>query len=104
MPRRCGARSHPACTDAPRVERDVPAETFGSARQGCTTIRLEDDPPGAAVHTEAHPRVAIIANRGPNDFVWEDGQWVTRPSTGGLVSMLEPLARQPDVVWFCCVS
>ena len=50
------------------------------------------------------PRVAIIANRGPNDFIWRNGRWVARPSAGGLVSMLTPLARQPDVAWFCCVS
>ncbi len=51
-----------------------------------------------------HPTIAVIANRGPNDFVWQEGAWVTRPASGGLVSMLEPLARRPDVVWFCCVS
>ncbi|MES2569402.1 MAG: HPr family phosphocarrier protein [Verrucomicrobiota bacterium] len=48
--------------------------------------------------------VVIIANRGPHDFVWEAGHWVAKPSTGGLVSMIEPLARQPNVAWFCCVS
>ena len=48
--------------------------------------------------------VVIVANRGPNDFVWDDGAWRTRRATGGLVSMLEPLARRPDVAWFCCVS
>jgi trehalose-6-phosphate synthase len=48
--------------------------------------------------------VVIVANRGPNDFVWEDGKWRTRRASGGLVSMLEPLARCPDVAWFCCVS
>src|SRR5438309_834158 len=48
--------------------------------------------------------VVIVANRGPNDFVWLDGAWRTRRATGGLVSMLEPLARRPDVAWFCCVS
>src|SRR6266542_3304234 len=46
----------------------------------------------------------IIANRGPNHFVWRRGGWVTRTASGGLVSMLTPLARQPDVAWFCCVS
>ena len=45
-----------------------------------------------------------MANRGPNDFVWEDGSWVTRAATGGLVSMLTPLARRSSVAWFCCVS
>lgn len=49
-------------------------------------------------------RLVIVANRGPNDFVWEDGRWRTRPSTGGLVSMLAPLASRPDVTWCCCVS
>jgi trehalose 6-phosphate synthase len=48
--------------------------------------------------------IAIVANRGPNDFVWRNGAWVTRTATGGLVSMVTPLARQPGVVWFCCVS
>ncbi|HUS16583.1 MAG TPA: trehalose-6-phosphate synthase, partial [Chloroflexia bacterium] len=52
------------------------------------------------------PGIAIVANRGPKDFVWRaDRQaWVTRPASGGLVSMLAPLARRPDVAWFCCVS
>src|SRR5258708_37700051 len=48
--------------------------------------------------------VVIVSNRGPNDFVWDGGAWQTRRATGGLVSMLEPLARRPDGVWFCCVS
>ena len=54
----------------------------------------------------AAPRagIVIVANRGPNDFVWEDGAWVTRTATGGLVSMLTPLARRASVAWFCCVS
>ncbi len=50
------------------------------------------------------PRLVIVANRGPNDFVWADGQWRTRPSSGGLVSMLAPLASRTDVAWCCCVS
>src|SRR5712691_8735686 len=50
------------------------------------------------------PGIVIVANRGPNDFVWEDGAWVTRPATGGLVSMLTQLARRRGVAWFCCVS
>jgi trehalose 6-phosphate synthase len=49
-------------------------------------------------------RIVIVANRGPNDFAWQDGRWVVRPAAGGLVSMLEPLARRPNVRWFCCVS
>lgn len=48
--------------------------------------------------------IVIVANRGPNDFVWQDGAWVTRTATGGLVSMLTPLARRSSVAWFCCVS
>jgi trehalose 6-phosphate synthase len=48
--------------------------------------------------------IVIIANRGPHDFVWEDGQWIAKSATGGLLSMIEPLARQPNVAWFCCVS
>ena len=46
----------------------------------------------------------IVSNRGPNDFVWQDERWVVRSATGGLVSMIDPLARQPNVTWFCCVS
>jgi trehalose 6-phosphate synthase len=48
--------------------------------------------------------IIIISNRGPNDFVWKDEQWVPKTSTGGLVSMIGPLARRSDVTWFCCVS
>jgi trehalose 6-phosphate synthase len=48
--------------------------------------------------------IVIVANRGPNDFVWENGAWITRTATGGLVSMLTPLARRASVAWFCCVS
>jgi trehalose 6-phosphate synthase len=48
--------------------------------------------------------IVIAANRGPNDFVWDGGAWVTRTATGGLVSMLTGLARRPNVAWFCCVS
>ncbi|HEY3059514.1 MAG TPA: trehalose-6-phosphate synthase [Chloroflexota bacterium] len=52
----------------------------------------------------ARPGIVIVANRGPNDFVYEGGAWVTRTATGGLVSMLTPLARRASVAWFCCVS
>ena len=48
--------------------------------------------------------IVIIANRGPHDFVWEDGKWIAKAASGGLLSMIEPLARQPNVAWFCCVS
>src|SRR5436305_12423442 len=48
--------------------------------------------------------IVIVSNRGPKDFVWADDRWVARPASGGLVSMLSPLAREPRVVWFCCVS
>ena len=54
--------------------------------------------------TASHPGIVIVANRGPNDFVWQDGAWVIRPATGGLVSMVTPLARRSSVAWFCCVS
>ncbi|MBI4213761.1 MAG: trehalose-6-phosphate synthase [Chloroflexi bacterium] len=48
--------------------------------------------------------LVIVSNRGPKDFVWRDDQWLAMPATGGLVSMLAPLAERPDVRWFCCVS
>jgi trehalose 6-phosphate synthase len=54
--------------------------------------------------TPPRPSIVIVANRGPNDFVWQDGAWVTQTATGGLVSMLTPLARRSSVAWFCCVS
>jgi trehalose 6-phosphate synthase len=54
--------------------------------------------------TAARAGIVIVANRGPNDFVWESGAWITRTATGGLVSMLTPLARRSSVAWFCCVS
>ena len=54
--------------------------------------------------TGSAPSIVIVANRGPRDFVWRHGRWVARTAAGGLVSMLAPLARQPNVVWYCCVS
>ncbi|MDP8922945.1 MAG: trehalose-6-phosphate synthase [Chloroflexota bacterium] len=57
-----------------------------------------------AIPASADRHIVIVANRGPNDFVLEDGAWVARPASGGLVSMLAPLARQPHVSWVCCVS
>jgi trehalose 6-phosphate synthase len=50
------------------------------------------------------PNIVIVANRGPRDFVWRHGRWAARTSAGGVVSMLAPLARQPNVAWYCCVS
>jgi trehalose 6-phosphate synthase len=49
-------------------------------------------------------RTLVIANRGPNDFVWDGSGWTTRPGTGGLVSLLAPFARKAQVTWVCCVS
>lgn len=48
--------------------------------------------------------LVIVSNRGPKDFVWKQGRWVPVTSSGGLVSMLAPLAQRPDARWFCCVS
>ena len=49
-------------------------------------------------------KLIIVSNRGPNDFVWRENHWEVRAASGGLVSMIDPLARRPDVTWFCCVS
>lgn len=48
--------------------------------------------------------IVILSNRGPHTFVWEDDRWVVRGGTEGIPRMIEPLARQPNVAWFCCVS
>src|SRR5919199_3980819 len=60
--------------------------------------------PAAQRDTPATSPVVIVANRGPNDFIWQDGAWVTRTAAGGLVSMITPLARRENLEWFCCVS
>ena len=49
-------------------------------------------------------KIVLISNRGPNDFVWQEERWVPKTASGGLVTLIEPLARQADVTWFCCVS
>ncbi|MCI0363059.1 MAG: hypothetical protein L0219_04210 [Phycisphaerales bacterium] len=36
--------------------------------------------------------------------VGKDDRWLVASATGGPVSMIEPLARQPNVSWYCCVS
>jgi trehalose 6-phosphate synthase len=48
--------------------------------------------------------IILISNRGPNDFVWQQDRWAPKLASGGLVSMIDPLARRPEVAWFCCVS
>ncbi len=53
---------------------------------------------------EDKSKIIIVSNRGPNDFVWRENHWEVKGSPGGLVSMIDPLARRPDVTWFCCVS
>jgi trehalose 6-phosphate synthase len=53
---------------------------------------------------EDKAKLIIVSNRGPNDFVWRENHWEVRAASGGLVSMIDPLARRPDVTWFCCVS
>lgn len=59
----------------------------------------------ALSHThDTEGEVVIVSNRGPHDFVWHNDAWVSKPAAGGLVSMLEPLARRPNVDWYCCVS
>ncbi|WP_394822826.1 trehalose-6-phosphate synthase [Pendulispora albinea] len=49
-------------------------------------------------------KIVILSNRGPNDFVWRNGAWVVERASGGLVSMLAPLAQGSGTTWFCCVS
>lgn len=66
---------------------------FDTAGEEGRTIPMSTDRP-----------IVIVANRGPNDFVWQEETWVVRPAAGGLVSLLEPLARRANAAWFCCVS
>ena len=63
-------------------------------RSATDSMRVGAVPPRPTTLIDAEARVVIVANRGPNDFVWEDGSWVTRTASGGLVSMLTPLARR----------
>jgi trehalose 6-phosphate synthase len=81
--------------------RDIPALQVTRAWKPTRTLERIA---GRGAAAGVSPRLVIVANRGPNDFVWEDGRWRTRPSSGGLVSMLAPLASRPDVAWCCCVS
>jgi trehalose 6-phosphate synthase len=59
---------------------------------------------GASEHVRPDSPLVIVSNRGPKDFVWKTNRWVPVNASGGLVSMLAPLARRSDVSWFCCVS
>lgn len=65
---------------------------------------VEIDEHGAGSPLARAGRIVIVSNRGPHDFVWRDGRWIVTRASGGLVSMIEPLARRPDVSWYCCVS
>jgi trehalose 6-phosphate synthase len=87
--------------DADERTRDIPSL---QVRRGWRPTRMLERLARWEATAGVSPRLVIVANRGPNDFVWADGQWRTRPSSGGLVSMLAPLASRPDVAWCCCVS
>jgi trehalose 6-phosphate synthase len=89
------------CLEADDRTREVPTLQI---RPGSKVLQSLDDLARLEVAAGVSPRLVIVANRGPNDFVWTDGRWRTRPSSGGLVSMLAPLASRPDVAWCCCVS
>ena len=89
------------CLNANARTRNLPTL---EVRRGSNVMQSLDDLARLEVAAGVSPRLVIVANRGPNDFVWADGQWRTRPSSGGLVAMLAPLASRPDVAWCCCVS
>jgi trehalose-6-phosphate synthase len=76
----------------------------GNGRMGRVLLRLPTNNVSMTQTKHSAGNLIIVSNRGPNDFVWQDDHWVVRPASGGLVSMIDPLARQPDVTWFCCVS
>ena len=84
------------------LKEDGPLIAERPARRRSTLVDRPAAPVPAVPSSEQ--AVVVVANRGPRDFVWKDGRWTTQTSTGGLVSLLTPLARRPDVVWFCCVS
>src|SRR5437762_970581 len=76
----------------------------GDGRLGRLVLRVPTNNVSMNQTKDSAGNLIIVSNRGPNDFVWQDDHWVVRPASGGLVSMIDPLARQPDVTWFCCVS
>ena len=76
----------------------------GNGRLSRVLLRLPTNNVSMTQTKHSAGNLIIVSNRGPNDFVWQDDHWVVRPASGGLVSMIDPLARQPDVTWFCCVS
>jgi len=78
------------------ASRPDPASQELEIAHNCRAGTSMDEPSGG--------RTVLISNRGPNDFVWQQDRWVPKPASGGLVSMIDPLARRPDVAWFCCVS
>src|SRR5258708_16480397 len=76
----------------------------GDSRPGRLLLRVPTNNVSMNKTKDSDGNLIIVSNRGPNVFVWQDDHWVVRPASGGLVSMIDPLARQPDVTWFCCVS
>jgi trehalose 6-phosphate synthase len=89
LPRRCRNNA-----GVPPLKWETRLTTFSGARSFATGR--------TSMHEEA--KLIIVSNRGPNDFVWREDHWEVRAASGGLVSMIDPLARRPDVTWFCCVS
>jgi trehalose 6-phosphate synthase len=93
----CRPPAHPAAGDAAATAAELVTHGRGTHRERLQAGAHGRAPAGAG-------RIVVVSNRGPHDFVWRDGAWVVTRAAGGLVSMLEPLARRPDVSWYCCVS
>jgi trehalose 6-phosphate synthase len=99
-------RGHPLPRPPPCGVAERPGPSY---RPMCVTQRRGQDlRRGAALlglrPDESRGRIIVVSNRGPHDFVWLGDCWGVTRSAGGLVSMIEPLARRPDVSWYCCVS
>ncbi len=48
---------------------------------------------------ESRRRLVVVSNRIPLSFPVEDGKTVAKPSSGGLVSALEPLLKEHGGIW-----
>lgn len=47
----------------------------------------------------AHHRLVVVSNRLPVSFTHQDGELIAKPSSGGLVSALEPILKENGGVW-----
>lgn len=66
-----------------------------------TSQRLE---PALHDRRPVRPHLVLVSNRGPYEYVLQDGRLSVRKGSGGLVTALGAIAHRPDVTWIASAT